>query len=97
MNNGKRTATTTGALDAFFPAVLALDGDLNRARALQDSMFTMWEVNHIEPEVYNYKTGKVEFRDIRSAPRSSNQPTIFITSRTTQNISRWGRRCGTIS
>jgi len=60
MNTGKRTATTTGALDAFFPAVLALDGDLNRARALQDSMFKMWEINHIEPEVYDYKTGKVE-------------------------------------
>ena len=61
MNTGKRTATTTGALDAFFPAVLALDGDLNRARALQDSMFTMWELNHIEPEVYDYKTGKVDY------------------------------------
>ena len=61
MNTGKRGETTTGALDAFFPAVLALDGDLNRARALQDSMFKMWEINHIEPEVYNYKTGKVEY------------------------------------
>lgn len=61
MNTGKRTATTTGALDAFFPAVLALDGDLNRARALQDSMFRMWELNHIEPEVYDYKSGKVDY------------------------------------
>ena len=61
MNSGKRTATTTGALDAFFPAILALDGDLNRARALQDSMFRMWEINHIEPEVYDYKAGKVEY------------------------------------
>jgi ER degradation enhancer, mannosidase alpha-like 2 len=60
MNTGKRTATTTGALDAFFPAVLALDGDLNRARALQDSMFKMWRLNGIEPEAYNYKTGKVD-------------------------------------
>jgi mannosidase alpha-like ER degradation enhancer 2 len=60
MNTGKRTATTTGALDAFFPAVLVLDGDLNRARALQDSMFKMWQVSGIEPEVYNYRTGKVE-------------------------------------
>lgn len=59
MNTGKMTATTTGALDAFFPAVLALDGDLNRARALQDSMFLMWQVHGIEPEVYDYKTGKV--------------------------------------
>src|SRR5713226_8545622 len=32
MNTGKRTATTYGALDAFFPAVLALSGDLDRAR-----------------------------------------------------------------
>jgi hypothetical protein len=60
MNTGKRTATTTGALDAFFPAVLAMDGDLNRARALQDSMFKMWRVNGVEPEVYDYKTGKTE-------------------------------------
>jgi ER degradation enhancer, mannosidase alpha-like 2 len=60
MNTGKRTATTTGALDAFFPGLLALDGDLNRARALQDSMFLMWQKHGIEPEVYNYKTAKVE-------------------------------------
>jgi len=61
MHTGKRTSTTTGALDAFFPAVLALDGDLNRARALQDSMFKMWELNHIEPEVYDYRSGKIEY------------------------------------
>ena len=60
MNSGKRTETTTGALDAFFPGLLAVDGDLNRARALQDSMFLMWQKNGIEPEVYNYKTGRVE-------------------------------------
>ena len=59
MNSGKRTSTTTGALDAFFPGLLALDGDLNRARALQDSMFKMWQVHGIEPEVYDYKAGKV--------------------------------------
>jgi len=60
MNTGKRTSTTTGALDAFFPGLLALDGDLNRAKMLQESMFKMWQANGIEPEVYNYKTGKVE-------------------------------------
>lgn len=59
MITGTRTETTTGALDAFFPAVLALGGDLNRARALQDSMFKIWQLNSIEPEVYDYKTGKV--------------------------------------
>jgi len=59
MNTGRMTRTTTGALDAFFPGVLALGGDLNRARALQDSLFRMWEANHIEPEVWNYKTNAV--------------------------------------
>lgn len=58
MDTGKRTATTTGALDAFFPAVLVLDGDINRARAYQDSLFKMWQVNGVEPETYDYRTGR---------------------------------------
>ncbi|HTH51581.1 MAG TPA: glycoside hydrolase family 47 protein [Pyrinomonadaceae bacterium] len=60
MNTGKRSATMTGALDAFLPAILVLDGDTNRARALQDSLFSMWRVNHVEPEVSDYRTGKTE-------------------------------------
>ncbi len=56
MNSGKRTDTTYGALDAFFPAVLALSGDLNRAKRLQDSSFAMWNVAGIEPEEFNYRT-----------------------------------------
>src|SRR6185436_19018026 len=54
MNSGKRTATTYGALDAFFPAVLALSGDLPRARLLQDSSMVMWNKNGIEPEEFDY-------------------------------------------
>ena len=60
MTTGKRTKTTSGALDAFFPGVLALSGDIKRAAALQDSMFKMWQVHGIEPEVFNYQTMKVE-------------------------------------
>ena len=60
MTTGKRTETTSGALDAFFPAVLALSGDLKRAKRLQDSSFKMWQVHGIEPEVFNYQTMKVE-------------------------------------
>jgi len=59
MNSGKRTATTYGALDAFFPAVLALSGDLNRARLLQDSSYKMWMKHGIEPEEINYETMEV--------------------------------------
>jgi mannosidase alpha-like ER degradation enhancer 2 len=59
MNAGKRTATTFGTLDAFFPAVLALSGDLPRAARLQDSSFKMWQANGIEPEEIDYMTMKV--------------------------------------
>jgi len=54
MTSGKRTATTSGALDAFFPAVLALSGDLDRAKRLQDSSFKMWTKHNIEPEEFDY-------------------------------------------
>jgi ER degradation enhancer, mannosidase alpha-like 2 len=60
MNTGRRTATTFGALDAFFPAVLALSGDRARARRLQASAFRMWTLNGVEPEVLNYRTMQVE-------------------------------------
>jgi mannosidase alpha-like ER degradation enhancer 2 len=59
MNSGTRTATTYGALDAFFPAVLALSGDLNRAKSLQASTFRMWQLHGIEPEELNFRTMEV--------------------------------------
>jgi Glycosyl hydrolase family 47 len=59
MQTGTRTETTYGALDAFFPAVLALSGDLGRARRLQASSFKMWNLNGIEPEILDYKTMRV--------------------------------------
>jgi glycosyl hydrolase family 47 len=59
MNTGKRGATTYGALDAFFPAALALSGDLKTARQLQESSFFMWKLNHIEPEEYDYRENKI--------------------------------------
>jgi ER degradation enhancer, mannosidase alpha-like 2 len=59
MNTGRRGATTYGALDAFFPAVLALSGDLERAKRLQESSFAMWKQAGIEPEEFDYRTGKI--------------------------------------
>lgn len=59
MNTGKRTATDYGALDAFFPGLLALSGDVPRAARLQDSSFVMWNLYGIEPEVLDYETMKV--------------------------------------
>jgi glycosyl hydrolase family 47 len=55
MSTGRRTGTTFGSLQAFLPAVLAMGGDLDRARRLQDSAFRMWALHGIEPEALDYK------------------------------------------
>jgi glycosyl hydrolase family 47 len=60
MGTGKRTDTTYGALDAFFPAVLAMSGDLNRASLLQESSYKMWMKHGIEPEELDYQTMEVK-------------------------------------
>lgn len=59
MYTGRRTTTDYGALDAFFPAELALGGELKRAERLQASSFRMWKLHGIEPEVIDYRTMKV--------------------------------------
>jgi glycosyl hydrolase family 47 len=59
MNTGARRATTYGALDAFFPAVLALSRNMRRAKELQDSSFLMWYHDGIEPEEFDYRERKV--------------------------------------
>jgi mannosidase alpha-like ER degradation enhancer 2 len=59
MDSGKRTATHYGALDAFMPALLALGGDLPRARRLQDSGLKMWRLHGIEPESLDYASLQV--------------------------------------
>ena len=59
MNTGARRASTFGALDAFFPAVLALSGDVSRAGRLQLSAYTMWDEAGIEPEEFDYRARKI--------------------------------------
>lgn len=61
MMSGERTATHSGALDAFFPAVLALSGDIERARRLQDSSHKMWTTFGIEPEEIDTTTMKITY------------------------------------
>ena len=48
MNTGARAGTDFGALDAFFPGTLALSGDLDRAKKLEDSAYKMWTTFGIE-------------------------------------------------
>jgi hypothetical protein len=68
MQTGKRTETTYGALDAFFPGLLAFSGDLARARRLQASSFRMWNLYGIEPEILDYKTMHVVNGSYRLRP-----------------------------
>ena len=56
MSTGQRTGTTFGSLQAFFPGVLAMGNDVERAKRLQDSAFRMWTLHGIEPEGLDYKT-----------------------------------------
>ena len=56
---GERTASEFGALHAFLPGVLALAGDVKRARRLQESGFRMWTLHGIEPEVLDYRAMRV--------------------------------------
>lgn len=71
MNTGKRTKTWTGALDAFFPAVLVLAGDVDRAALAQESFFRMWNAHGIEPEDFDYAAMKA------ARPRFFLNPEIF--------------------
>lgn len=61
MNTGKKVSTTFGALDAFFPGVLSLGGDLRTSEYLQESCFYMWQHFNIEPEELNYKTMEITY------------------------------------
>jgi mannosidase alpha-like ER degradation enhancer 2 len=68
MQTGERTKRQYGALDAFFPALLAFSGDLERARRLQASSFKMWNLYGIEPETLDYKTMQVAARSYHLRP-----------------------------
>ncbi len=59
MHTGARVASRYGALDAFWPGLLALSGDVSQARRLQESSFAMWQQHGIEPEAYDYRKREV--------------------------------------
>ena len=59
MDTGRRIGTHYGALDAFFPAELALSGNLERAEQLQESSYKMWTTFGVEPEEMDYTAMKI--------------------------------------
>jgi ER degradation enhancer, mannosidase alpha-like 2 len=68
MNTGKRTTTEYGALDAFMPALLALSGDIGRAKRLQASGMRMWNLTGIEPEVLDYRSMQIRYDGYQLRP-----------------------------
>lgn len=70
MHTGERTATRFGALDAFWPAVLALGGDLEHARALMENVHRMWNLWPVEPERFDYSTMRVTSRGYQLRPEA---------------------------
>ncbi len=60
MKTGARLSTVFGSLEAFYPSVLCLTGDLDRAVRLQESCFKMWNLHGIEPEQIDYSTMTVK-------------------------------------
>jgi ER degradation enhancer, mannosidase alpha-like 2 len=59
MDSGKLTKPEFGSLQAFFPAVLALGGDVKRAQRGEESCFRMWTLQGIEPESIDYRAMRV--------------------------------------
>jgi mannosidase alpha-like ER degradation enhancer 2 len=68
MNTGARIGTQFGALDAFFPGTLALSGDIDRARRLEESCYKMWTTFGIEPEELDYSKMKIAYNGYALRP-----------------------------
>lgn len=59
MHTGKIINRTVTLYDAYFPALLALSGDLDRSARYQDSWNKLWEKNGLEPMAYDYGTDSI--------------------------------------
>jgi len=59
MHSGKEVSTKYGALDAFYAALCAYAGDVELAKQNQKANYYMWTKFRIEPEVFDFKTGKM--------------------------------------
>lgn len=68
METGKRTGTTFGSLEAFFPAALCLSGDVERGAKLEESCYKMWNLYGIEPEEIDYSSMNVTAKQYHLRP-----------------------------
>jgi hypothetical protein len=54
MFTGEKTSSVITLYDAFFPAILAISGDVKRAEQLQHTWKWLWDKYGLEPMVYDY-------------------------------------------
>ena len=59
MDSGKKINAEVTLWDAYFPALLALSGDLPNAKASLDSWDYLWDKQHLIPMVYDYKKDSI--------------------------------------
>ena len=57
MNTGEKQSSVVTLYDAFFPAIMALSGDMKTAREFQETRFWLWNKYGLEPVSYDYKKG----------------------------------------
>ena len=90
MTSGRRTATQYGALDAFFPGLLALSGDVDRAARLQDSSMRMWRLEGDRAGGPGLQDDDHRLAGLSAAARrSSNRRSTLRTTRTIRNTWTW--------
>jgi len=61
MHSGEHNSSVITLYDAFFPAILAISGDMERAERLQETWDWVWNKYGLEPTVYDYKKGTANY------------------------------------
>jgi ER degradation enhancer, mannosidase alpha-like 2 len=59
MHTGAQKSTVYGALDAFYAGLLAYSENISAARQVQKANFYMWEKFSLEPESFDFVSGKM--------------------------------------
>ncbi len=55
MYTGELESSVVTLYDAFFPAILAISGDIDRAKEFQKTWDWLWNKYNLEPMIYDYK------------------------------------------
>ena len=93
MHTGRASGSEYGALDAFFPGLLAYSGDVAAARRLHAASVQMWNVAGIEPEAYDLQGAAHHRSRLPAAARDHRvRPGTCITPPGILRTARIGRR-----